>query len=140
MSNTTHYFNRVAIIDDDFIFRNVFEMLLNAENFSEKILHFDHSALALDFFKTNPPAEEIPELLFLDINMPVLDGWQFLEEYLELSPSPRVPVVMMSSSIDQQDLEKAKSYQDQLLAYIPKPPTESDLQTIVALFQKGETA
>ena len=140
MSSTTHYFKRVAVIDDDFIFRNVFEMLLTAENFSEKILHFDHSALALDFFKTNPPAEEIPDILFLDINMPVLDGWQFLEEYLELNPAPNVPIVMMSSSIDQQDLEKAKAYQDHLLAYIPKPPTESDLQTIVALLRKGATA
>ena len=68
--------------------------------------------------------------------MPVLDGWQFLEEYLNLSPTPDIPVVMMSSSIDQCDLEKAKFYQDHLLAYIPKPPTENDLQTLIALVRK----
>ena len=108
--STTHYFKRVAIIDDDFIFRNVFEMLLTAENFAEEIQNFEHSALALDFLKSNPSKEELPDLLFLDINMPVLDGWQFLEEYLNLSPTPDIPVVMMSSSIDQCDLEKAKFY------------------------------
>ena len=135
MSNT-HYFKRVAIIDDDFIFRNVFELLLSAENFAETIQHFDHSAIALDFLRSEPSAEELPEILFLDINMPVLDGWQFLEEYLKLEKQMNIPVVMMSSSIDQQDLEKAKSYQNHLLAYIPKPPTESDLQTLVALMNK----
>ena len=138
--STTHYFKRVAIIDDDFIFRNVFEMLLTAENFAEEIQNFEHSALALDFLKSNPPKEELPDMLFLDINMPVLDGWQFLEEYLKLSPTPDIPVVMMSSSIDQCDLEKAKSYQDHLLAYIPKPPTEKDLQTLIALVSKQPTS
>lgn len=137
--STTHYFKRVAIIDDDFIFRNVFEMLLTAENFAEEIQNFEHSALALDFLKSNPPKEELPDLLFLDINMPVLDGWQFLEEYLNLSPTPDIPVVMMSSSIDQCDLEKAKSYQDHLLSYIPKPPTENDLQTLIAMVRKQPT-
>jgi CheY-like chemotaxis protein len=138
--STPHYFKRVAIIDDDFIFRNVFEMLLVAENFAEHIQNFDHSALALDFLKSNPTKEELPELLFLDINMPVLDGWQFLEEFLQLEPKPDISVVMMSSSIDQCDLEKAKSYQDHLLAYIPKPPTESDLQTLIALARKQPTS
>ena len=137
MSNT-HYFKRVAIIDDDFIFRNVFELLLSAENFAEEIQHFDHSALALDFLKSNPSPAELPDILFLDINMPVLDGWQFLEEFLALSPVPPMPIVMMSSSIDQQDLEKAKSHQDHLLAYIPKPPTEEDLRTLIALLNKKQ--
>ena len=137
--STTHYFKRIAIIDDDFIFRNVFEMLLTAENFAEEIQNFEHSALALDFLKSNPPKEELPDLLFLDINMPVLDGWQFLEEYLNLSPTPDIPVVMRSSSIDQCDLEKATSYQDHLLAYIPKPPTENDLQALIAMVRKQPT-
>lgn len=138
--SSTHYFKRVAIIDDDFIFRNVFEILLSAENFAEKIQHFNHPALALDFLKSNPGAEELPEILFVDINMPVLDGWQFLEEYLALDPPRDIPVVIMSSSIDKQDLQKAKAFQDHLLAYIPKPPTEKDLISLVQILQKKQSA
>lgn len=60
----------------------------------------------------------IPDLIFLDINMPVMDGWQFLEEYNNVNCE--APIVMLTSSIDPKDIEKSKKYPC-VIDFISKP-------------------
>jgi CheY-like chemotaxis protein len=55
--------------------------------------------------------EEIPEVLFLDINMPIMDGWQFLEEFIKLPIDKKVRVNILTSSIDPLDKQNWRKYE-----------------------------
>jgi CheY-like chemotaxis protein len=71
---------------------------------------------ALDFIQKNP---EAPFLILLDINMPVMDGWEFLDAVQQLN-MPSVFVVMVTSSVDSRDRKKALKYA-QVIDYFEKP-------------------
>lgn len=76
---------------------------------------------------------EFPDLIFLDINMPQMDGWEFLEEFQKLPEHSLATcsVIMLSSSIDRDDFEKAKTFRV-VRDFISKPLTVGILQTLVA--------
>ena len=73
----------------------------------------------------------LPEVIFLDINMPVMDGWTFLDEFLKLPNTSMVTIKIITSSIDIRDREKWKSYvknTQHKIDFITKPIYELDLE------------
>jgi CheY-like chemotaxis protein len=86
--------------------------MIDLSSFEHKIYVFTDAELALSklqkLVQTN--SNEIPEVLFLDINMPVLDGWQFLDELSKDGPFPVIHIYLVSSSIDPIDHKKAEEY------------------------------
>ena len=85
---------------------------IDASNVSSKIKDFKEGSDALAFLKEFcDVAEELPDIILLDISMPVMDGWHFLEEYALLMPkmSKKNNLYMFSSSISQIDIERAKN-------------------------------
>ena len=70
-------------------------------------------------------------ILFLDINMPVMNGWEFLERFEELSADikERVKIYILSSSVDKRDIEKAKSNKN-VVHYLIKPLTKETIRLI----------
>jgi response regulator of citrate/malate metabolism len=80
----------------------------------------------LEHFLQNSPQVD---LLLLDINMPDLDAWSFLDELVKNNIS--IPVVIITSSIDQDDIDKSKKY-EMIINYIIKPITEEKIATIIA--------
>jgi CheY-like chemotaxis protein len=72
-----------------------------------------------------------PTVLFLDINMPTLSGWQFLEKYeqIESSNKDEISIYMLSSSVDNRDIEKANSH-PVVKGYIVKPLSKQVLQNL----------
>ncbi len=114
-----------CVIDDDEIYTFTVKRVIDNSKLAEKTLFFANGKLALDFFKEYLyQTSNLPDLILLDINMPVLDGWQFMDEFVKLSPqiNKRIVVYIVSSSVDKADINKAKSYQ-QISDFIVKPVT-----------------
>ncbi|MFP2994672.1 response regulator [Spongiivirga sp. MCCC 1A20706] len=68
-----------------------------------------------------------PNILFLDLNMPVMNGWSFLDELKKKEQELGFPIIIVTSSIDYDDKERAKSF-DFVKGYIEKPLNESKMQ------------
>ncbi len=62
----------------------------------------------------------LPDAILLDLNMPVMDGWQFLDELVKISMAENIPIYIVSSSVDNRDIKKAKTYK-MVNKYIIKP-------------------
>lgn len=103
---------KIFIIDDDSIIAFLAKKTIDSSNVSSKIRDFQEGSEAIAFLKEFcDVAEELPDIILLDISMPIMDGWQFLEEYAKLMPkmSKKNNLYMFSSSISQIDIERAKS-------------------------------
>ncbi len=112
-----------CVIDDDEIYTFTIKRLIDKSQIATKTLFFENGKLAIDFFNEFlHQSADLPDLILLDINMPVLDGWQFMDEFIKLSPhiNKRIIVYIVSSSVDQADIDKAKSY-NQISDFIVKP-------------------
>ena len=115
----------IALVDDDKIFQLTASKTLKATAMTDTILQFENGEQALRFLRehtTNP--DSLPDYIFLDINMPMIDGWMFLDDYENLKskfPKP-INIYMVSSSIDTRDIERAKKNIN-VKDYIVKPVT-----------------
>ncbi|MEQ8534886.1 MAG: response regulator, partial [Imperialibacter sp.] len=78
-------------------------------------------------------SDELPDVILLDINMPVMDGWQFLDEFVKIKPliKKKITIYMVSSSIDEADLERAKTYEE-VSDFIVKPVKAEDLEKMLS--------
>ncbi len=99
--------NSIYIIDDDPI--TVFgikKMLKNIASCRD-INAFENGKLALDNLSERITKEvQVPEVIFLDINMPIMDGWEFLEELVALNIRQRILINVITSSIDPKDYQR----------------------------------
>lgn len=115
----------IALVDDDKIFRFTASKTLQAAAITDKILQFDNGSDALQYLRNNlKNTESLPDFIFLDINMPQIDGWMFLDDYDELKGGLTKPIriYMVSSSIDPKDISRAKNNSN-VKGYVIKPVT-----------------
>ncbi|WP_129715277.1 response regulator [Pedobacter sp. SYP-B3415] len=121
-----------CIIDDDPIFTYLLSKKMNLLSFSDTLLVFKNGLEALKYLHPILESPEIlPSVILLDLNMPVLDGWQFLDEFTKFKIDKKITVYIVSSSIDEADHERARSYKEVSHFYI-KPITEKDLLGMLA--------
>lgn len=125
----------VCIIDDDVIYINLVSKIIELKKLSESVLVFNNGKEALDFFLQSLQQEEnedIPQIIFLDLNMPVMDGWEFLNEFSKIKNQIRkkIDLYVVSSSIDSRDIERAKSI-DIVSDYLTKPIKLNDFERIL---------
>ena len=123
----------VALVDDDKIFRLTALKTISATSLTDKILEFENGEDALIFLKENASnGDELPDYIFLDINMPYVDGWMFLEDYKDIKSSltKSITIYMISSSIDPRDVSRAKENID-VKDYIVKPVTKEKFMALL---------
>lgn len=119
----------IALVDDDKIFQLTTSRTIQAAQLTDKILQFENGEEALLFLKKHAAeTENLPDFIFLDINMPYFDGWMFLEDYatLKFDLKKDISIYMVSSSIDPRDVNRAKR-NDDVREYIIKPVSREKL-------------
>jgi len=127
--NTRHILS--CLIDDDYIHQFGMKRMIQRYQPSVGVIEFYNGLDAINFFKTAHDEQSIPELIFLDINMPVMNGWEFLDEFVKIRPAlhKKIDIYILSSSTDNHDIEKAKS-NPAITDYIVKPLTADSLKNI----------
>lgn len=123
--------NSIFIIDDDpimvFGIRKMLDTLIDFKTIST----YGNGKLAIDGIKKaldgNKP---VPEVIFLDINMPIMDGWQFLDEFVTLPIKEKVRINIVTSSIDPVDYQNWENYNNQthhLISFNTKPVKRNEI-------------
>jgi CheY-like chemotaxis protein len=123
----------LSLVDDDQIYQYGFKRTVELSKFAKKVLIFSDGEEAINFLMDNiGNARELPDAIFLDINMPIMNGFEFMEEYVKLKPrvGKSIVIYMVSSSIDPADIERAKSISE-LSDYIIKPVEKDRLKNII---------
>lgn len=123
----------IAIIDDDDIFVYITKKAVEQTNIVQQIKVFGNGKDAIDFFKENTDNPDLlPEIILLDLSMPIMDGWQFLQEYTKIKPKiqKKITIYIVTSSISPEDMKKAKSI-DAVSDFIIKPITKDKLIEII---------
>ena len=113
----------ICIIDDDDISRYSLSRNLTKLSPSREMLVFPDGEEAIGYMENNVGnSSNLPDIIFLDINMPIMDGFQFMEEYDKLNPlfDKKVNIYMMSSSINKEDIQRAKTV-SRISDYLIKP-------------------
>jgi CheY-like chemotaxis protein len=99
--------------------------IITAQNGEEALLHFN----TLKYTNIKNKANKKPELIFLDLNMPVMGGWEFLDHFTSPAYAEfnTANVIVLSSTIDPEDLAKAKKYPI-IIDFLSKPVTQPMLE------------
>tara|TARA_R100001369_G_scaffold50016_5_gene76765 strand:+ start:1824 stop:2219 length:396 start_codon:yes stop_codon:yes gene_type:complete len=122
--------NTICIIDDDPIFVFGSKILLRNNSFASDYLVCQNGKEALDVITPLIESEEkLPEVIFLDLNMPIMDGWEFLDEFGKISREREIRIYILSSSVDSRDIERAKKY-DMVNGFIAKPLTDVKIKEL----------
>ena len=120
------------LVDDNEIDNIINEKIIEANSFADQILVFQTGQDALDYIRDHQEDIDIlPEIVFLDINMPVMDGFQFLTDFEQLPDAVRekCKIIMLSSSISPKDIDRAASSRF-VKKYLNKPLNARYLEAI----------
>ena len=124
---------KMTLIDDDEIFVFLTKKAIEKSQLVEVVKVFGNGLDALNYLKKNVKhPEALPEIIVLDLSMPIMDGWQFLEEFVEISPriDRAIMIYICSSSISPDDIAKAHQISS-VSDYIIKPVTKEKLIEII---------
>lgn len=125
--------NNLFLIDDDDTFVFLTKRIIQSTNIANQIKVFSNGKDAIDFlYEVADKKDLLPEVIFLDLSMPILDGWGFLEEFVRLKPKlgKKITIYIVSSSVSPHDLERAKNI-SVVSDFIIKPLTREKLLEVI---------
>ena len=126
--------NLACIIDDDSIYINLIKKIIETKKLCDNLLVFNDGKEGIEYFEAllqNLDERNIPEVILLDINMPVMDGWEFIERFTKIRTkfNSHITLYLVSSSIDVRDVDKAKSLSS-VQNYLVKPVNINELEAV----------
>lgn len=118
--------DKLCLVDDDNLFQFLTQRVIEETQLVDRVETFSNGLQAINFLKfaaSNPL--ELPDVILLDLNMPVLDGWGFLEEYAKLVPflSKKIITYIVSSSNDPADINRSRHISS-VKDFVVKPITK----------------
>ena len=129
----------VCIIEDEVIQVFILRKFFEKTDMVEKVTVYKNGKDALDSMKKRCEKNEpMPDIIFLDLNMPVLDGWQFFEMFTELEESHDTRVHVLTSSLSKFDQEKAIEYGLKNGFYLQKPLSYEKINEILRDYLENE--
>ena len=116
----------ILVIDDDDDYNFITELVFQDSELDCNLIFKSFAQDALDYLQNNQ--DFFPDLILLDINMPIMNGWEFLDSYERLNyhKTKDTIIAMNSSSVYQEDKIKAKTYA-KVVGFIDKPITLENL-------------
>lgn len=126
-------FDSVCVIDDDQVYRFAVKCLLETWDLAGTFREFHDGSDAIDFFRSSAKdASKLPDVVFLDISMPVMNGFSFLDEYGKIKDdlAKDVRIYLVSSSIQDKIRQQARNH-PLVSGYIVKPLPAEALEEIV---------
>ncbi|AOP33751.1 hypothetical protein A0128_07785 [Leptospira tipperaryensis] len=129
--------NCILLVDDNQSDNFVHERVIRKGNFADQVISKQSGENALKYLRGRvaSPEDPRPDLIFLDINMPGMNGWEFLEEYdaLPKELQGKIVIVMLTTSDNPDDRAKAKEF-GILSDFKTKPLTEAMLNDIFEVY------
>lgn len=129
---------KIFCVDDDAITLMLCKKVIERVSFAQEVLTAKNGEEAINYFKdlaqqyNADPNLSYPKLTLLDLNMPVMNGWEFLDNYLLLdyqNTFKEAQFIVLSSTIDPNDVEKTKNY-PMVIDFLSKPITKEMLEEL----------
>ncbi len=129
--------NSIYVVDDCSITLFGIKKILKSTVNYESLNTFVNGKLALDAIKNILATHQnLPDLIFLDINMPIMDGWQFLQEFIALPIKEKIQINIITSSIDSADKNNWQYYKKQThhtILYTSKPVSKEKIEKVTKI-------
>lgn len=135
------HLNCIMLVDDNFIDNFAHKKLLESMKIANSFLEFTKPQEAIEYLIlfncfSQKPNKNFVDLILLDINMPIMDGWHFVEEYKKACNNikPKTIILLLSSSSDEMDIQRSR---DEVFinGFIQKPLTKEKLLSCFASIQ-----
>ena len=129
-----------CLIDDDEIFQFIMKNTIAEISPDIRIKFFSDGEKGMDFLKQNlGAATNLPDIILLDVNMPFMDGWEFLKEYKSLQTKIKkdINIYLLTSSNNPNDIAMAKEISE-LSGYLVKPISKEGIKNLISHFPTTE--
>lgn len=125
-------YNKILLIDDNYIDNYITSAIIKKNNLTNNLVEFDNGLKAIEYLEKNKDNDqELPDLILLDIYMPLMDGFEFLNFFEKIDPAitKKCKICIVSSSIDDNDIIKARLNKN-IYTFISKPITAELLNSL----------
>lgn len=126
--------SKVFVIDDDLIHQRIAQIMIGKHELFDEFVAFTGAELALEYLKQNMDnSANLPDVILLDLNMPVVDGWDFLEafEKFQNNISKKIRVFIVTSSVDEKDRLRSQTFSF-VKGFISKPLSPDIIRSTIA--------
>ena len=131
---------QICLIDDDQIYQFAAKKIIESTGLAQRVTAFSNGRDALGYLEKNAAFSEVlPDVIFVDVNMPLMTGWQFLDAFnsLKTGLAKKVTIYVVSSSVDELDITKSKSYHT-VSDYIIKPVHKDRFESLLTSLTRGD--
>lgn len=136
---STEKFN-ICIVEDSNIVTFLLKKMVKYLETPSELLCFDNGEPALEYLEKQANLEmPLPDVIFMDIHMPIMDGWEFAEAMQGNELLADIPMYIVSASVDPEDERRAAKYPC-IKGYLPKPLTPYHINDIIKAIKSGHMA